>query len=157
MITTLAWKKLIVYVTLTSLFDYLFAFFGVLIVADPLSENFFNYILSWWILITLYLLSVIFIYRNSFCIVKMDEQGIRNKYITINWADAMKYSIITASIGRVPFNAHDDIIVFGSTECNRFTKLNPKNCIFVALTPKVEQYIRFNTQKYLLDDIDSLI
>ena len=146
MIKTFAWKKFIIYTILTTMVDYLFSLFVIFIVDDSSSEQLIKHFLSLCLLITLYKVCVIFIYRNSLCIVKLDKHGISNKYFSINWKDAANYKIITASIGRIPFKAQDDIICFGNVESRSFIELNPRKCIFVALTPAVEQYVNMNTK-----------
>ncbi len=95
--------------------------------------------------------------RNYFMVVKIDDNGISNKYITISWEEMKDYGYAYNKLMYTPISverAKDfaTLMLFGEKTSDSFRRLDPKKSVWLVNTRKniemLEKYSNGKWNKY---------
>lgn len=86
----------------------------------------------------------IFYFRSAYCLYKITPQGLSNRYITIDWADVTSYKVYSVKVhilSRMHKSELMQVCVFPCTQVDSYRKLNPRECVFFAITKSNIRFI----------------
>lgn len=92
--------------------------------------------------ILLYIMQWLFyfiLYKNAYIKTTINETGIHNKYLSINWNDIKSYKSLNIELQKYSLFKTivlQSVIVFGNYNNGSFAAQNPRECIIVAMTKR---------------------
>ena len=84
-----------------------------------------------------------FLKRNAFIRFWADEEGLHNKYLHLKWEDISTYELfeVTYDLNLTLKIPCPSVICFGKPNNKKFWKQNPKECVFISISPSHMQLL----------------